>query len=615
MIVRWLTILVLVGVCSFVSNSQGSESIATSEVQRLQREKEKFIREQAILVLKGNLLDSRSIKDLRHRAGVIAEASAILLEHDRPFAEDALLTFINQSLTEYKELLSKEKRGVDETITLQSLDYAIKKCLKILAQKDVEKANLLQTKYFGIRQESLTRKNLNENLDLAAEGFDFDEQQTIALLSAILQLGVPSNFPKLIFDLRSKNPAAADLLIRRAIQNVALNQNYRAADAIYLSVIVFGESSVLMPILGDSNNPNSLGAFTSPSGSSSGGATSEHIQVYYSSALNFFNTRLTNQLEGFDSAGSLIQAYFLIEKLRFYNQVSGSVNPEGLNRIIVLLAPLMHTAGISQQTRSDVSGYAERLVNSNNPLGLDDGSDFFDKAEKAKTPEEKLDHLISGIIRLIDSKEFEKAERKIFDIQNSDIRDSLYTLTYMRAAFDALDSEAWNEFEKKTEKISDKGIKAFLYLKGMSGFKAGAYTKSLASEFAIKAENNIQAITDQTAKASAFVFLTALVYSSNPDEGVRLLPAMLRSIDNAPDYHENKFEVKIRIPTRQAYYAEYIGSGSFRRLFYSIGKIDWSDSQVQAVSIKAKGLQSIAQVSAAKAVLRTKELEFAESKN
>lgn len=607
MIFKWFTILVLLTLCNFISYSQGNETRKTSREQ--QREKEKYVKEQAILLLKTVLLDSKSIEHFQQKTDVIAEASTTLWDYDKSFAEESLLNFIKQSLANYKELLAKENRTTEENTTLQNLDYALKKSLKALAGKDLEKAKLLQNKFFEVREQSLKGKKLNESLELAAEGLDIDEQRTLDLLSAIIQQGIPSQFPKFIFDLRAKNPSIAKILTQRAMQNLAVNPNYKASDAIYLSVIIFNEAGVIIPSLNDEANANDFFVFTSFIGNSTKSAEMELISGYFSSIRNFFGSRIQNQASGFfDSRQNLIKSYFVIEKLKSYNQIYGLNNSETLNNISIPIVALMQLAGFSQQTLSDVKGYAERLANSNNPLGLDDGTDLLEKAEKAKNPNEKLDFLIRGIIQLIEFKQYVKAERKIFDIENSEIRDSLYLLVNNRAGLEAINNKNWGEFEKRTEKITEKRIKAFLYLKAISVFKSDKNNDNLLSEYVIKAEKNIQDISDKTAKASAFVYLTTLLLSLKQTDGSLMLPSAIKSINEASDFNEDEFEIDIKIPTRQTYYADYIGANSFRSLFSKLAEIDWADSQIQALQIKSNGLQAIAQVVAAKAALRKMSL-------
>lgn len=598
---KLFVIVVLISLCGFNSFAQTDRPAAFQP----KKDREKFIKEQAVLILKNSLLDSKSIGNFRQRTDVVTEASAALWEYDRNFARESLLAFVNQTLSDYKELLSKENKTAEENIALRNITHAVEKSLKILAGKDLEAAEALQNKFFEIRQQELKGKKLNDSLELAAQGLDADPQRTLDLLSAVIQQGIPSQFPKFIFELREKNPGAAKLLTQKALQNLAANSNYKASDAIYLSVIVFNEPGIIVPSLNDEANVNDFYVFTAHIGVSKKTTETPLIAGYFSSVRNFFDVRLKDQAGGFfESKQNLIRSYFLLEKLKSYSRIYGLNNSEALNNISIPVETLLQTAGFSQQTVSDVKGYAERLAASNNPLGLDDGTDLLEKAENAKNPEEKLDFLIRAIIQMIEFKQFVKAERKIFDIENFEIRDSLYILLNLHAGLEAIKDKNWSEFEKRTEKIADKKIKSFLYLKAISVYKPEKSNPVQLTEYVIKADKNIQDIAEKNAKSSAFVYLTALLLSLKQTDGILMLPSAVKSVNEAPDFEEEEFEINVKIPMRETYHAEFIGANSFRNLFSKLAEIDWDDSQVQALQIKSAGLQTIAQVFAAKAVLK-----------
>ncbi|MCC6330157.1 MAG: hypothetical protein IT174_16725 [Acidobacteria bacterium] len=600
----FLILLLLVLCCIVPAFSQDQEN-QNGLIGQEKRLREKHIRDQAILLLKTNLLNSKSIENFRQRTKVITESALVLWDHDRPFADESLSSFINQCLADYEELLAKERRTNEENRSLQDLDHALRKALNTMARKDVVRANLLQDKFFKIRHQSLKGNDLDESLGLAAEGLEFDEQRTVILLFAIIQQGIPAQFPKFIFELREKKPAIASTLTQRAIQHVALNPNYTPLDAIRISSIVFSETTTLIPSLRDVTRPNEFSVFTSMIGNRKQTAESDLVAAYRLSTESFFNNRMMDPFF-LQSSQNLLRSYFLIEKLKTYGQLSGATNAEYLDRFLVPITSAMNTAGFTLQTVSDVRGYAVRLATSNNPLGLDDGTNLFEKSENAKDPNEKSAYLIKGIIQLIEFKQYEKAERKIFDIENTEIRNSLYLLLNLRAALEAVLNKNWREFEKRTEKISDKTIKAFLYLKAVLALASVKGNDSLFSECADKAERNIREIPDKLSKAASAIDLTFAVMQSNKQEGNLLLPFAVKSINDAGGYDEEGFEIKLQIPTMSVHYAESIGANSFRGLFAKLAEMDWNNSQVEAVQIKSKGLQAIAQFAGAQAVLSKK---------
>lgn len=568
------------------------------------QERENQTRSDAIFLLKDILLRNNSIVDLRRQSDVVVDAASLIWEHDPQFANENLLIYIEKALSIYRELAATEKRTSDEDKRLRDLDYSLRESLKLLNQKNPNSGVAVQKEYSSIRENKLRLKNLGEELELAADGLDSDEERAVSLILAILRQRIPSEFSKLIFDLRLKRPAVADMLVPRAIEYLAVNPGYKASDAIYLSTVVFNESQRIIPVLNDPTAPNDFGVFTIPVEQVRTQPNRQHVLTYSRAVKAFFEARLLNQTDGFfESTQNLIQSYFLLEKLKAYSQAHDSIDPEVVDRLLLPTIASMQTAGFLPQTLAQVKGYAERLATSNNPLDLDDGTRAFEKADTAKTPEEKLNYLISGIIQKIESKQFAFAERKIFDVQNSEIRDALYMLLHTRAGLAAIEKKDWDEFEKRTERTTDKRIKAFMYLNALAALKSGKVSRNLLTDYVIKAEKNINDIADKTAKASAMVCLTSLMYSLEGTESLRDVSTAISRVNDAADYSETIFEIRIIIPTRPANYAQGIGANAFKDVFSKIAQTDWTNAQVQALQIKNPGLQAIAQIAAAKSVL------------
>jgi hypothetical protein len=329
----------------------------------------------------------------------------------------------------------------------------------------------------------------------------------------------------------------------------------------------------------------------------------------FAAVQGFFNSRLIDGSVGvFDSNQNLIRSYFLLEKLKVYGSALTMIDPETLDRFFIPVMAAMRTAGFSDQSLSAVRADAYRLATTNNPFDLDDGTRAFDKADNAKTPDEKMKHLIDGIIAAIEFRQFGKAEGKIFDVQNPEIRDALYLFLNMRASLYAIANKDWREFEKRTEKLTDKRFKAFLYVKALSVFESGKASHTQLTEYVVKAEKNINDISDKTAKASALVTLASLLLSLEKTETIRDVHSAIYSVNESQTYDEFPFSINVTIPARRGNYGEFIEANSFKDLFSKLARNDWADSQIQALQIKRNGLQAIAQVATAKTVLRGKDL-------
>ena len=315
---------------------------------------------EAILVsLREVLRDSKEIDDIRQRADVVAQGTVTLWDHDREFAKDAFAVFIENVLSEYLTLLKKASPTKEDEARIRELDFAVKKAIRILARKDVESASAYQERYFELRQAAYDRADLSDKMDLAAEGLDLDEQRAVAMLYAILQTGVPGQFPKLILDLKQKNPMVAENLVQMAIQQLAVNRNYGATDAVNLSVVVFNEAGIVIPYVPPDEDPNRYGLMTSFIGVTESPTGSAQIQSFYSASQSFFNLRLNDQQAGyFNSPRNVIGAYFFNEKLKAYAQVYGLAEITPFNYILGQMIPIADTAGITVQTMSNLSSLA-----------------------------------------------------------------------------------------------------------------------------------------------------------------------------------------------------------------------------------------------------------------
>lgn len=570
-----------------------------------EKQKRQFIIEQAIFSLKDVLLGAKSIDDVEHRAYIVAEASKTLWKHDELFAQDVLLTTTNILISNYESIVQALNKPDDAEQQIKKLNYAIRVLLRAIAKNDLNSADKLQEKFFKIKDAEISgQDSLNDKLKIAKEGEEFDIEQSVNLVGKIIELGIPNTFPQYLFDLKKKNPALADSLYRQALFNLSAKPIYKSSDAVYLSIYAFNEPILILPFV-EQNKPEDFFVFTNNLTPPTTNSDRNNIVGYVSAYRNFLNLRLQNQATGnFNSPNSLLQTYFLNKKLKAYNRLYNlgiqdiSENFEGS------LIVLAQNAGLSLKSLTDVSNYAERTASSNNPLGLSDGVDLFEKAEKSNDPREKLRFTVEGILRLIYSQKFAEAESKLLTISVQEIRDALTLLLNTRASLLGIEQNNWEEFDKRVNKISEKQIKAYLYVKSLYVLDSQKKRKDVFADYLLQAEKNLDAIDDRKSKAKGMLTLSALVLSSDKTKGRLLFVDALKALNNVSDFNEDSFEIKIEIPGRSAYYADYLHKDGFEKSFMLLAKIDWMDSQIQINQVKSPGLQAIAQVAAAKSVLQ-----------
>ena len=569
------------------SSSKPSQNTAVTDDEK---QKKQFIREQAILSLKDVLLNSKSAESVEQQAKMTADASVVLWDYDRDFAQNSITTLTTELLGEYESTFDDDKSSEEIEDRRRSLAFAVKMLIKAVAKKDPKTADAFQQRYFKIREKEIagdSDDNLNESLKTAKESEDLDLEQSVKLVSKILDSGVPRTIPKYLFELKGKSPALADNLIRKALVNLSSNPKYSAESAIILSSYIFNENIFLLP-LAEQNNDFSL--ITFPIDSTPKNTDTSLIKNYFAAYRNFLSVRLQNPANGnFSNLNGILQNYFLVKKMKKYENNFRSGAYDYFENAGQTLLSLAQTAQITDETLANLSGFAERLAGNSNPLGLDEGQNAFEKAEKSKDPKEKIAYLIEGIVRLIERRKFTEAERKIADIKIDEIQDSLRLLLKTRESLAHIEAKKWFEFDLQAKKISNPRIKAFLFLKAMSAMD---YKKDKMFFTACKYESQKQldALDDKTAKASGYVILTSLILPNDKTEGQIMFFDAVKAVNDS-EYDEDELEIAVKIPSRSTYFAEFLGRNAFEKCFLSLAKNDWLYSQTQIVQLKSQKSQ------------------------
>lgn len=562
---------------------------------------------QAIASIKTTALQAGTLADKTQTADVIAAAAEALRNADRQFSINTVNEHLGRFLNEYESFIKDCPRSTDSLKTCQELDRASKILISCLSRFDPKAARTYQDRLFKVRESAAASgsRNTNEAFELMLNGLDSDQQATLRSIGLILQRGVPSQFPAIVYRLRSSNPVTAGLLLDLAISNVAPNSSYSLTDVITLSTAVYSEPGLLEPQLRDPAQPNDLGVFTAYVGIAPEHATAESILRFNAGTAQL----LSRQLQGdraivFNSPANLIKAFFICHKIRAYANIWGFASPVNLDSVLAEITSRMQTAGFSPQTMEAVLGYANRIATANNPLQLSEGDDLLELAENEKDPDKKLDYLIRAVVRLVESKKFPEAERLIFDISKTDVRDALYLFTYFRSAIARADSGDMLGFDRQVNQVSDKTVRSFLLLHAL---EKPAFSEFDWNMIKNKSSTAIDEISDPEAKASASVTLLEKLLESQPDEAQHYVPTMLRNVNAAPTYYQQPFRTTIKIPNFSADFIETTGSGSFRKALKKMASLNWTEAQILAAQFKAKPLELLARVVTADAFLNARE--------
>jgi hypothetical protein len=585
------------------SQKPNIKSVSNSKVSDDEKLKKQFIKEQAITSLKDILLNSKSVENLEQRANIVAKASIVLWNYDKPFTENSITTLTTELINEYESTFFDDNPNEEIIVKRWSLSYSVKTLIKAIAKKDSKLASKFQKQYFKIREKELSNsldENLNDSLKTAKESEDLDLQQSVNLVSRILDVGIPTIFPQYLFDLKKKNPTLADTLVRKAITNLSINPGYSSEHAIVLSSYIFNENISLIPLAAEAND---FSLITSPINITLKNSDKITVKNYFTAYQNFLNIRLQNQANGsFNSPNSIYQNYFLIKKLKKYEATLRFGTLRYFESVEQTLFGLAQNAQITTNTLSSLSGYAERLVNNSNPLGLDEGQSAFDKAEKSDNPKEKIAFLVEGIIQMIERRKYVEAEKKMSDIQYEEVLEPLRLFLNLRICQTYIDEKNWSEFDSRIKKINDKKVKAFLYLKALSVLDVKK-DKQIFADYQFEAYKNLDTLSDKLSKASGFILLASIVFETDKLSGKSILADAFKAI-NESEYDQDEFEIEVKIPTRSTFFAEFLGRDAFEKCFLNLAKNDWLDSQIQTIQMKSQNLKYAAQIITAKTVLQ-----------
>jgi hypothetical protein len=599
----FLLFFVIIPFSTLYSQKPIPKSVQNSKNNDDEKLKKQFIKEQAIASLKDILLNSKSVENLEQKANIVAKASIVLWNYDKPFTENSITTLTTELLNDYESTFFDDNPTEEIIDKRWSLSYSVKTLIRAIAKKDSKLASKFQKQYFKIREKELANSlddNLNDSLKTAKESEDLDLQQSVNLVSRILDVGIPESFPQYLFDLKKKNPVLAETLLRKAIINLSTNPSYSTENAIILSSFIFNENISLIPLSAEGND---FSLITSPINITVKNSDKIIAKNYFIAYQNFLNIRLQNQANGsFNSPNSIFQNYFLIKKLKKYEATLRFGTLSYFESVEQTLFGLAQNAQITTNILSSLSGYAERLVSNSNPLGLDEGQSAFDKAEKSDNPKEKIVFLVEGIIQMIERRKYVEAEKKMLDIQYEEILEPLRLFLNLRICQTYIEEKSWSEFDSRIKKITDKRIKAFLYLKALSVADL-KNNKTIFMDYKLEAHQNLDALSDKLSKASGYIFLASIVFETDKLSGKSILIDAFKAI-NESDYDQDEFEIEVRIPTRSTYFAEFLGRDAFEKCFVNLAKNDWLDSQIQTIQMKSQNLKYAAQIITAKSVLQ-----------
>jgi len=603
MIRRMSHLVFCLWLCSSISLGQVTPDSEPANSPNAERESE--IRQQAVQTLKSTLTSTNSIGVLKDRAEIVAETSLALWQIDNEFARHHLNEFVGSLLREFEELVEKRRKRTatrDDSERQRMVESVIRYYIKTISREDFDLADSLKNKYLALKDEGESYRDQNSGLEMALDGSELDRERALALFTALLHTGVPSRFPHTLRTLRERDPELASEVLYRAVQFLAIRPNYTSNDALLIGVAVLGEQAVIVPELATGSEPGNFGVFTS----FIGGAVTGDVNLitrYYLSTDQFLRTRMTaSAYPAFYEPDGLLKAYFLIEKLKAYQQMNSLGVQTQFDTYRLAIGPAMGSAGFSQDTLLAITTMARQVVLSSNPLGLDDGSSFLERAEQEKDPKRKLYFLVRAIERSIESGRFSEAERLISDIRDGELRDVLGRLHGLRFSEHLVRQREWLAFENVLQKQSDSQVRSYILLNALSSLEDSS-DEELMSSLSNRAETFIDRISDKQLRADGLVFLAYLAAKSSREDSMPVVLRSLKAVSEVSEFRPDAFRLKLEISVTGEFHSFVIGSGAFEKMFGKLALLNWNEAQLQASQIKPEYARARAGLSAASAVL------------
>ena len=583
---------------AFVPEKQEKKAKAKTEADE-QEILRQFHEEQAIQLLKSSLSLSRSVEDVPKRALLAARASELLWDYDQEFARSNISDAIDLIFDQYKELTAESTNN-----SIRRLNAAVDILVKILARKDPPAADAVNQRFARMRSELLKDTtpdpSAKERLSVARESLDVDIAQSVQLARKIIERVIPSTFPQYLYDLRRKDPSAADALYRHALGIMASRAVYTAQDSIYLSIYAFAERMVLIPITDvDNEGRLSFGIFTHQLSAPRYTPSTVLANEFLSSAFRHINTEWDLNSFKVNDPVQLVQWLFLTRKLQVYSSRLANSNFEGWQQLQTNLEVRCRNAGMDAETLPNLMGFAERLANSDDVFQFGDDSTF-DKAKASQDHQQKTQLLVRGIWNVIQGGRFQEAENRLKGVEDLEVKEKLADLLNFYAGKKALVKGDWVEVTTRGGRIGDLRIRLLLLLE--SSRASHSSQKDVAYQLLIEAQKIIPKIASDMDKAKGFVALSSFSAQPYPQLSKESLIEAVKSINRSESYDGTDFQVEVAVLEDFRILLPLVHSG-FDVCFRRAAQSDWTGAINLADELNSKTLKIAAHIAACRAFL------------
>jgi hypothetical protein len=257
-------------------------------------------------------------------------------------------------------------------------------------------------------------------------------------------------------------------VLKRSLAVLASGQVYSFKHDLILQAYAHREPMLVYPVKG----PIDFAGFESlafPAGGvlvldlapgSTNSTDRNELAEYTKASISALNRKLTSAkgVSGLDAA----MAYFLIQKLQAYFELSKTETPFSLATLQRVGATVATSNGVSQENLTHLVTIAREVVSQNFLKHL--AGNVSTAAEKSNDPFLKTRVIETEILADIHDGNFEAADAKIFKLDDLETRGALTDYLHVAEIKDGLKKRDWTTIDLTLEKIQNWNVRSYVLL-------------------------------------------------------------------------------------------------------------------------------------------------------
>ena len=595
----------------------------TANKPRLTEEQRMAIGELNTLIKESIATLSEAPAERLYGLGDLASQSSLLVwKYDAKSAGEGFKDLTATLLDMYEK--DRREKADEERIAI--IRRSLKNVISLWSRNDAKSAIAVLDRLNKLEEElnsgSNPRGRASEQFELANTLLETDPQQSAVLAERVIEIYVPDRFPEYLSKLRQLDPASSDRVLRRSLAVLATGQVYSFKHDLILQAYVHREPMIVYPVKGPIDFPGfeslpfpvggvlTLELIPGPANSTDRNELAE----YTNASINALNRRLTSSkgVSGLDAA----TAYFLIQKLQAYFELSHTETPFSLMTLQRVGATVATSNGVSRENLTHFVTLAREVV-SQNFLKLLAGN-VSTAAEKSTDPSLKTRVIETEILADIHDGKFDAADAKIFKLDDLDSREMLADYLQVAKIKDALKKRDWITIDGALDKIHNWNVRSYALLECARTVLKVDQVRT--SQFLHAARQIIEGKLGVNEQSQMMTGLLAVYAESNSSGLEEILSITARAInrpfeeDESPPDSKGKKGMQILryLGNDVGVYGNGVAGGAIRyqmkatsleTAFAGAGKRDWTAAYSVAREIKFPALRSKAILGVCRAIL------------